>query len=66
MNPAEQERFKRRCDSCLPVVKRHGLRDLTIKCYSRTLRRVASHLRRCPDDLTPAERKSHFTLMLEH
>lgn len=58
MNPAEQQRFKSRCDTFLPSVKRHGLPDQTFESYSHTLRRVASHLRRCPDDLTPAERKA--------
>ncbi|WP_231598017.1 site-specific integrase [Synechococcus sp. CBW1002] len=43
----------------------HGLRSKTIDSYSRTLRRVAGHFDRCPDDLSPDDLKGYFAALLE-
>lgn len=65
MNPADQERFDRLFDANLQAMQLHGLRDKTMDSYSRTLRRVACHFGRCPDDLRPDELKSYFAALLE-
>jgi len=65
MDPSEQERFERLCATNVQAMKLHGLRCKTIDSYSRTLRRVAGHFDRCPDDLSPAELKGYFAALLE-
>ncbi len=65
MDSAEQERFDRLFDMTVQAMQLHGLRSKTIDSYCRTLRRVAGHFGRCPDDLTPAELKEYFSALLE-
>ena len=65
MDPTEQERFDRLFDANVKAMKLHGLRSKTIDSYSRTLRRVAGHFNRCPDDLSPDDLKGYFTALLE-
>ncbi len=65
MDPAEQERFDCLFDANLQAMRLHGLRSKTIDSYSRTLRRVAGHFDRCPDDLSPSELKDYFAALLE-
>jgi len=65
MDSAEQERFDRLFDATVQAMQLHGLRSKTIDSYCRTLRRVAGHFGRCPDDLTPAELKEYFSALLE-
>lgn len=65
MDPSEQERFERLFAANVQAMKLHGLRSKTIDSYSRTLRRVAGHFDRCPDDLSAAELKGYFAALLE-
>lgn len=65
MNPTEQERFDRLFDANVKAMRLHGLRTKTIDSYSRTLRRVAGHFDRCPDDLSPDDLKEYFAALLE-
>ena len=65
MNPTEQERFDRLFDANVKAMRLHGLRSKTIDSYSRTLRRVAGHFDRCPDDLSPDDLKEYFAALLE-
>jgi integrase/recombinase XerD len=65
MDSAEQERFDRLFDATVQAMQLHGLRSKTIDSYCRTLRRVAGHFGRCPDDLTPTELKEYFSALLE-
>ena len=65
MNPTEQERFDRLFDANVQAMRLHGLRSKTIDSYSRTLRRVAGHFDRCPDDLSPDDLKGYFAALLE-
>ena len=65
MNSTEQERFDRLFDANVNAMRLHGLRSKTIDSYSRTLRRVAGHFDRCPDDLSPDDLKEYFAALLE-
>jgi site-specific recombinase XerD len=65
MDSAEQERFERLVAANVQAMRLHGLRSKTMDSYSRTLRRVAGHFDRCPDDLSPAELKDYFAALLE-
>jgi site-specific recombinase XerD len=65
MNATEQERFDQLFDANVQAMRLHGLRSKTIDSYSRTLRRVAGHFGRCPDDLGPDELKGYFAALLE-
>ena len=63
MNASEMERFHRLFEELLQALKLHGLRPKTIDSYCRSIRRVANHFGRTPDDLKPDELKSYFSAL---
>jgi integrase/recombinase XerD len=65
MNASEMERFHRLFEELLQALKLHGLRPKTIDSYCRSIRRVANHFGRTPDDLKPDELKSYFSSLIE-
>ena len=65
MNASEMERFHRLFEELLQALKLHGLRPKTIDSYCRSIRRVANHFGRSPDDLKPDELKSYFSSLME-
>ncbi|WP_254978262.1 phage integrase N-terminal SAM-like domain-containing protein [Cyanobium sp. ATX 6A2] len=65
MDPSEQEHFERLFAANVQAMKLHGLHSKTSDSNSRTLRRVAGHFDRCPDDLSPDELKGYFAALLE-
>lgn len=57
---AERARFKQQYQKLQEALVCQGMRPKTIAAYSRGMRRVASFVKRCPDDLTAEELKSYF------
>lgn len=60
MNPREQARFDRLYEEHLRALKRHGKAPKTIEAYARGVRRLATFVDHCPDDLDAEDLKSFF------
>lgn len=65
MNASDKARFDRLYQQHLTALKLQGLRPKTIEAYARAVRRVAARFDRCPDSLSTAELKSHFSDLVD-
>ncbi len=61
----ERARYKEQYRKLQEALVCQGLRAKTIDAYSRGVRRVASHVKRCPDNLTADELKGYFAALVE-
>ena len=67
MISTEQAHFKPLYEQMQQALVLQGKRPKTIEAYLREIRRVATHVDRCPDNLTVDELKDHFaSLVVSH
>ena len=60
MKQTEVNRFKKRYQRHLRLLKLQGKAQKTIDAYSRAVRRVSDHFDCCPDKLTPEQLETYF------
>lgn len=65
MSPYEQQRFDFLYEQHLTNLTLQGKRPATIDGYSRAVRRIATHVNRCPDNLTQQELKQYFNALIK-
>lgn len=65
MSPNERARFDRLYQQLLRALKRHGKAPKTIEAYARGVRRLATFVDHCPDDLTVRELEAYFDRLID-
>ena len=61
----EQTRFDQLYDERLRALKRHGKAPKTIEAYGRGVRRLATFVDRCPNDLDAGDLKAFFDQLID-
>ena len=65
MNRSDKARFDRHYQKLQRALKLQGMSDKTIDAYSRAVRRLATHLDRCPDRVSNEELAAYFSALID-
>lgn len=65
MDRSDKARFGRQYQKLLRALKLQGMSDNTIDAYARAVRRLATHLDRCPDRVSKGEMAGYFSALID-